>query len=211
MPTTAQLVRLTEPQVAPAAGVLARAFRDDPLFAHFVPDPAARREKLPAFMVWCCRYGQRFGDAWAALTADRVAGVAFWMPPDAGDLTPERLAATGFGQVADAFGEEAMGRFGAVMGHLEELHRQQVPAPHWYLLGIGVDPPLQGQGIGGQLLQPGLRQADAARLPCYLETQQARNVPLYRRHGFAVVGETDPPGGGPHLWLMARPPQQGSR
>ena len=40
----------------------------------------------------------------------------------------------------------------------------------------------------------------------YLETMSAATLPLYERHGFAVVGETDLPGDGPHVWAMRREP-----
>ena len=209
MSTPIEIVRLSEADFPAAAGVGARAFLDDPLFIYVLPDVGARREKLPIFMEWATRYGHLFGEAYT--TAGRVDGAAFWIPPDGGAVTPECLEATGFGRVVEAFGVEAMARRGAVLAHLDDLHHRMMPAPHWHLIGIGVDPPRQGQGIGGQLMQPVFARADAGQLPCYLETQKERNVPFYRRHGFDVVGETDPPRGGPHFWLMARPPREQRR
>jgi GNAT superfamily N-acetyltransferase len=123
------------------------------------------------------------------------------------EFTAERLEVAGFGRATEILGEEAIGRFGAVMNHLEALHHRDMPIDHWYLFGMGVDPTRQGQGIGGQLLQPILRKADATGVPCYLETQKERNVPFYRRHGFEVTVETDIPGGGPHFWIMQRHPK----
>jgi GNAT superfamily N-acetyltransferase len=205
MPSTIEVVQLKESQFTEAAHVLARAFFDDPFMGYALPDPPARREKLPVLMEAGCRVSQHLGHA--LTTAGRVEGAALWLPPGEADLTAERLEAAGFTHVAEVWGEEAMGRFSAAMAYLEELHHRDMPAPHWYLLGIGVDPPRQGQGVGGALLQPILQRADAAGLPCYLETQKERNVPFYQRHGFAVVAETDAPGGGPHFWTMRRPPR----
>ena len=42
-------VRLTKAQVQPASQVLARAFQDDALFAHLIPDTSERKKKLPHF------------------------------------------------------------------------------------------------------------------------------------------------------------------
>jgi GNAT superfamily N-acetyltransferase len=72
---------------------------------------------------------------------------------------------------------------------------------------LGVDPPRQGQGVGGALIAPVLAKTDAAGVPCYLETMKTRNVPFYRKHGFEVVVEDDLPGGGFHFWTMRRDPR----
>jgi ribosomal protein S18 acetylase RimI-like enzyme len=80
--------------------------------------------------------------------------------------------------------------------------------PHWYLWALGVDPPYQGQGVGGQLLQPVLAEADAAGLPCYLETETERNVAFYRKHGFDVATAGPDPRQGVMVWTMVREPQK---
>jgi GNAT superfamily N-acetyltransferase len=88
--------------------------------------------------------------------------------------------------------------------------RLRGPAAEVLALAFHQDPiaPMQqGQGIGSALLQPVLARADAHRLPCYLETGVARNVPFYERHGFQVVAEGILPRGGPPLWAMVRVPR----
>ena len=80
-----------------------------------------------------------------------------------------------------------------------------MPEPHWYLAGIGVDPPCQQRGIGSALLDPGLTAADAAGLPCALLTNAERNLSFYRHRGFEVVLEGRTPDDGPRAWMMRRP------
>jgi predicted GNAT family N-acyltransferase len=48
----------------------------------------------------------------------------------------------------------------------------------------------QGKEFASLLLNPVLARLDAARLPCCLETQNLKNVALYRHFGFKVVHET---------------------
>jgi ribosomal protein S18 acetylase RimI-like enzyme len=72
-------------------------------------------------------------------------------------------------------------------------------------LVIGVDPPRQGQGVGSALITPGLRKADASRLPCYLETDKPEDVIFYQKHGFEVVVKDKPAKDAPDFWTMKRP------
>jgi ribosomal protein S18 acetylase RimI-like enzyme len=99
---------------------------------------------------------------------------------------------------------EALTRFGDFMELMSEHHERMMPEPHWYLMILGVDPAHQGAGIGSALIAPTLAEADAAGLPCYLETAKERNLAFYRRHGFDVRHEAHIPGGGPKVWMMAR-------
>ena len=71
---------------------------------------------------------------------------------------------------------------------------------------VGVVPARQRQGLGRALLQPGLNQADAARLPCYLDTTLAENVIFYQKLGFHVLVETVEPESGLQLWTLQRDP-----
>ena len=205
MTTTLQPVRLTEGQVEESAAVLARAFFDDPLMLYFIPEAAERSEVLPWFMGCGAQLGLAFGEVYT--TPGKVEGDAVWLPPGETELQEDRLAQVGFMEAPQRMGEAAFGRFVGAMAHLDELHKAAVPPEHWYLLILGVDPPRQGQGVGGALIQPVLARADAAKLPCYLETMKPRNVPFYRKHGFEVVVEDDLPGGACHYWTMRRDPR----
>ena len=92
---------------------------------------------------------------------------------------------------------------------MANVARRHPPQPYWYLENVGVEPALQGRGIGTRLLAPVLALADAAGQPCYLETQTERNVAWYRALGFEVreagVAFT---AGGPPNWTMLRPPRR---
>ena len=64
----------------------------------------------------------------------------------------------------------------------------------------------QRLGLGSRILRHCLQLADAASLPVRVDYLKGSPVEtLYRRHGFAVVGET-----GTH-WLVERPPTDTSR
>jgi ribosomal protein S18 acetylase RimI-like enzyme len=80
------------------------------------------------------------------------------------------------------------------------------PEPCVVLSGIGVEPARQGRGLGSALLESGLGRADRDNVAVFLGTNTERNLPLYERHGFEVLGEEPVPGGGPPTWAMLRRP-----
>ncbi len=59
--------------------------------------------------------------------------------------------------------------------------------PHYYLWGLAVDPNHQVKGIGAALMLPVLTQADAQKVPIYLETHDEKNVSYYQKHGFDLI------------------------
>jgi GNAT superfamily N-acetyltransferase len=197
-------VRLGEEQVAASGAVLARAFADDPLFTHALPDPVERERLLvPLMMAWT-RYGLLYGEV--DVTAGRVEASAIWLPPAAVIRTAERRERAGVTAAMDAFSDGARARLDAMVGHIGRIREAVQSVPHWYLMFIGVDPARQGLGLGGLLLRAGLARVDRDGVECQLFTWGPRNVPLYQRYGFEVSVDEDIPGTGPHFWFMRRRP-----
>jgi GNAT superfamily N-acetyltransferase len=188
-----------------AVALLGRAFLPDPIFSYFFPDPARRSAVFAAFFGMLVNIHIRFGHVYAAERNGELVGAAVWRPPDAGapsaeDLVLEHEAITKL-QAIDANGAEGIlsGFAKTESGHPSE--------PHWYLFFVGVEPDLQGQGIGQQLLAPVLEAADAAGTLCYLETPFPRTHEFYQRLGFHINDAGHPFTGAPTLWTMLRPPQ----
>ena len=83
------------------------------------------------------------------------------------------------------------------------MGRYHTSEPHWYLPLIGVDPARQGKGYGAALMRHALAACDRDGMPAYLESTNPRNVPLYERHGFALLG-TIQAGSSPPIFPMLR-------
>lgn len=89
------------------------------------------------------------------------------------------------------------------------LRTHHLRSPHYFLAILGVEPAMQGRGFGSLLLRALSQRADAAGLPCYLETDQEKNVRIYERHGYRVLSEhVLEELSGVRFWLMQRPPQR---
>ena len=76
-----------------------------------------------------------------------------------------------------------------VLATFEKMGEGHPDEPHWHLPMIGVEPNAQNRGIGGKLMTYGASRCDQEGTPAYLESSNPRNIPLYERHCFEVMGE----------------------
>lgn len=175
------------------AGLMARAFVDDPVSRWIWPDREVRYRALAETMV---PYGARALDHGTGLVAGDFAAAALWLPPgvtmDGDDF---------IGMLAESVPEPALGQY---LEQADRLDRHHPAEPHWYLPMIGADPAHRGQGHGTALLAHGLALADRDRLPVYLESSAAANLTLYLRHGFEVLEEVRI-GDSPPKYALLRP------
>ncbi|MGH2985106.1 MAG: GNAT family N-acetyltransferase [Solirubrobacterales bacterium] len=74
---------------------------------------------------------------------------------------------------------------------LAEWERRDPDRPHSHLGPLGVDPELQGRGIGSLMLAEYTRRLDARGEHSYLETDKPENVALYGRFGFEILEEAE--------------------
>ena len=193
-------------RIGEAARLLARAFHDDPILTFFLNDPVRRKIAYPAFFRAAIYETWECGDTYGAFSDQRLIGVAVWIPPSgtAPSREFERRANRNHSTVKSHFSRRATALYRGLAG-LKELHPAK---PHWYLSFVGVDPPFQGQGVGGKLTAPGLKKADREGLLCYLETPFPKTHAFYSRQGFELGPGTHPIDGAPKLWTMVRPPMK---
>ncbi|HEY6992460.1 MAG TPA: GNAT family N-acetyltransferase [Xanthobacteraceae bacterium] len=170
---------VAEPQCAERVfAVLTLAFAADPANRWMYPEPAQYLRHFQAFV-------RAFGGASlalrTALASQDYRAVALWLGPNAGSDDAALVQV-----IKESVAREKRAVLTAVIEAMAGYHPEE---PHWYLPLIGVDPALQGRGLGASLLRPVLAECDRARLPAYLESTNPRNRPLYERHGFRPVGE----------------------
>lgn len=117
----------------------------------------------------------------SAYVANDGEAVALWLPPgtesDDDDMIPLML---------QIMTPEHLEVVGAVLAEMDAFHPKE---PCWYLPMIAADPGHQGKGLGSLLMKHATQICDEQGLPAYLESTNERNVSLYERYGFEVVGE----------------------
>ncbi len=189
-------------EAAVLGDVLADAFADDPVFAWLIPPEVRGRDnRMRTFFTSMSRGYLRQGKP-CYVTGDASAA-ALWARPGAWAMPLSQIILE-----AAPSGLAFRGRLLRALRtqeHIERLHAQQT-SPHWYLGYLGTRHDRQGQGLGTQMLREVLAPLDTDGVPAYLESSNERNLPLYERNGFRVVGELQALGHGPKIWRMWREP-----
>jgi ribosomal protein S18 acetylase RimI-like enzyme len=185
--------------------VLADAFTEDPVFAWLIPAQTRGRDnRLRTFFTSMSRAYLRSGKP--CYLADDASAAALWAEPGAWAMPLSQMileaAPNGL-----AFGHRLLRALRTQL-QIERLHAAH-SRPHWYLGYLGTRHDRQGQGLGTQMLREVLVGRDTDGVPAYLESSNERNLPLYERNGFRVVGELRALGHGPTIWRMWREPQPG--
>jgi len=195
------LFPLTKSQIKPASRVLARAFQDDPLWTYFIPDKLIRKSKLHYVSDFLVSYGVLYGQSYAT---SGLEGVAVWVSPEQGELTLWRMIRCGVFSLYFNIGRNAVSRVNFSLDFFGKVHHRLAPFPHWYLGLIGVAPEFRGRGYASALIKPMLARIDKEHLPCYLETVNEKNVPVYEHYGFEVVESGTIPSSSVNYWAMLR-------
>jgi ribosomal protein S18 acetylase RimI-like enzyme len=175
-----------------AIDAITLAFEADPAARWMYPDAEQYRRFWPDFVEGL---GGRAFECRAAYSLDDGSAAALWLPPGTG---PDEAL---LGAVLEESVHEREKRDAfAVFEQMAHAHPDE---PHWYLPLIGVPPALQGRGYGSALMEHALRLCDRDGTPAYLEATSLKSVPLYRRHGFEIVGVIQV-GASPPIFPMVR-------
>jgi ribosomal protein S18 acetylase RimI-like enzyme len=175
--------------------VITLAFTSDPMARWAFPDPATYLNVMP--QVARAFGGNGFAHG-AAHLATGGAAAAMWLPPGVHPDSEGLAALTG-----EHTPKEQQADMERVFAQMESHHPSE---PCWYLPMIGVDPVWQGRGYGSALLRHALEQCDRDGMTAYLESSNPRNIPLYQRHGFEIIG-TIQAGTSPTVVPMRRSPR----
>ena len=191
-------------QINRASEVLAAAFMDYPMFTFYFPNRQRRIRYLPWYFKNILNTALRYG---AVHTTPGITGVIFTLPPGHTKISLWEYIQSGFLLTPFVLGfrnyKHSMECEDFVGATQIKLMKNR---PHYYLWGLAVDPDQKAQGIGTALMKPLLVQADAQKMPIYLETHDEKNVRYYHKHGFDLIYTTCIPKYQLPIWCMLREP-----
>ncbi len=174
------------------------------IVAAFITDPVARfawpapYDHLRAMPLATREFAGGSFEHGTAYVSDDFCGVALWLPPG---VHPNGEALERV--FRDTARPEHLDDLLATFEKMEQSHPDE---PHWYLPMIGVEPNAQGRGLGGALMRHAVARCDHEAAVAYLESSNPRNITLYERHGFEVMGKIQV-GAGPVVTPMLRRPR----
>jgi GNAT superfamily N-acetyltransferase len=165
-----------------AAGITARAMRDNPTTeAMFGAEPLERLVNMHD--LWTAFFHQPVGPQLAALYKGCLIGVAAATPPGT------CIGATfgnGAGAIADGpeppLGDPTRAEYVRATYAVHDL-----PEPHWHVGPVGVEPRLQGRGIGEALMRALIDIMDEEGSASWGETDTEANVRFYTALGWTLV------------------------
>jgi ribosomal protein S18 acetylase RimI-like enzyme len=192
---TAPTIKTAATSQEAAIAVIVLAFGSDPAARWTWPDPQQFLTHFPTFVKTLA--GKAFAHG-SAYSVDGHAGAALWLPPGVGP--DEEALATLLQRTGAASAQRDVF---AVFEQMESYHPRE---PHWFLPFIGIDPSHQGKGYGSALMKHALIPCDRDRTLAYLESSNPKNIPLYERHGFELLG-TIQVGASPPIYPMLRKPR----
>lgn len=172
---------------------LIMGFAADPLVRWFFPSAELYLKAAGSLFN---AYGGIDVDSTLALVSENFEGVAVWHPP-ATHLDEDAVG----DQITQYIAKDIIDDVFAVFEQVESYHPE---GDIWYLPLIAVDPAHQGKGLGAALMKTALQKCDEDGLPAYLESSNQRNITLYQRHGFEIMGEIQR-GSSPIVTPMLRP------
>ena len=175
--------------------VVTLAFSTDPMARWAYPNPSTYLAVMPQTVR--AFGGNGFAHGTVHLV-DGGAAAAMWLPPGV-DPDSDRLATLSEQHTPPE-------RLPDMMQVFEQMGAYHPSEPCWYLPLIGVDPACQGRGHGSALLRYALEQCDRDHAAAYLESSNPRNIPLYERHGFEILGSIQA-GASPTIVPMLRRPR----
>ena len=175
--------------------VITLAFSTDPVARWMYPNSQQYLEYFPNFIRLL---GGKAFETETAYYVNSFSAAALWLAPG---VSPDEDALVALFQntVSKSLQDDAFAFF-------EQMGKFHLPEPHWYLPMIGVDPTQQNKGYGAMLMHHALAVCDREGLPAYLESSNPRNITLYLRHGFEIIGKIQA-GSSPAMFPMRREPR----
>jgi ribosomal protein S18 acetylase RimI-like enzyme len=185
-----------ESDEASVIDALKLAFAADPAVRWVWPDP---QKYLSHFSSFARAFGGKAFSNKSAHYAGNYSGAALWLPPNVHPDVDQLIS------LLESTGSDAAKKDGPEI--FERMSSYHPNEPHWYLPLLGVDPLHHGKGLGSALLQHALVICDQDNKYAYLESSNLRNIPLYERHGFELLG-TIQVNTSPSIFPMLRKPRK---
>jgi hypothetical protein len=157
--------------------ILVKSFDSNPSVNHVVKQDHKRKQRIRALMDYSFKVCSAFGEVW--MSEDEQA-CALVLHPDKKRFTLHAIA----WDIQLCLSCIGLTRVNVVLKRETDIKAFHPTAPFSYLWFIGVNPSVQYQGIGSNLLKEVIQQSEKLKRSIYLETSVEGNVAWYQKHSF---------------------------
>lgn len=174
---------MTSEMTEEVVNLLARAYASNPINRAALEDSSVERNR--AFF----RIGLQTmnGSRYVAKVGGEIVGMVHWVdsekcqPPELDKLKLAPSMIWNLGLKSSL----------RIMTWLSAWSTRDPKTKHSHLGPIGVDPKVQGQGVGSALLRTHCEDLDRRQLMGYLETDRPENVPIYEKFNYRVINQAE--------------------
>lgn len=185
---------LTRADIGATAAVLAAAFAENPAYAWMHPRVATRAQDLRAFFERNLEWHLPLGLTWVAKAHREIVGTSTLEPPGG---VPSGLGRAVAHWLVPTVRDQGLRTFLRTAAADREFRARYLETtrgrPYYHLHAVAVAPSSQGRGYGRALVDAALRELDRRSAldgaPAVVSTQRERNLALYQRAGFALLGD----------------------
>ncbi|MHA6531650.1 GNAT family N-acetyltransferase [Paenibacillus sp. BAC0078] len=190
-----RISKLTKPDRPLFTALMSSAFARDPLFLHLFGDSeldSEARSRMTAFSNFM--FDKSFllhEEVWGYFEDERLLGAYVVERPHAGLLQTMKGVLL-LGRLIPLLFQVSGKTLHLLNSYMRVTRSAAPPFPHHYLIMFGVLPEEQGKGIGRALLDHLLEtvNTDTQSQGLALDTENKRNIELYRNFGFTLSKDT---------------------
>lgn len=166
------------------ADILVRSFVNNKSVNYIIKQDEKREQRIKHLMEYSFDICNLFGDVFIS---DDRNGCALIVMPDRKKVTIKSLLL----DIKMALSVIGLSNINKAVSRESAIKKIHPPAPLYYLWFIGVEPSLQGNGIGSKLLNEIIQKGLSENRTICLETSTLKNIPWYEKHGFKIYRELD--------------------
>jgi GNAT superfamily N-acetyltransferase len=171
--------RATNSDKAKIIEILTRSFDDNKSVNYVVKQDQNRVERIKNLMDYSFNVCNEFGEVWMSDDKQAVALILF---PDKKRSSFRTL----LWDLKLALSVIGIDRVSAVLKREAMIKSNHPKEPIAYLWFIGVNPQLQGKGVGSAFIKEVIQECERKKRPIYLETSMEKNLPFYKKFGFEI-------------------------